>query len=77
MDGAAVWIEAGCADCHTLAGAVASGTTGPNLDQVKPSQEEVAQQVREGGGGMPSFREQLSDEEIEAVAQYVAESAGG
>jgi sulfite dehydrogenase len=77
VDGAAVWIEAGCADCHTLRAAVASGTTGPNLDQVKPSQEEVAQQVREGGGGMPSFREQLSDEEIEAVAQYVAESAGG
>jgi mono/diheme cytochrome c family protein len=75
--GAAVWASTGCGVCHTLEAAGSTGTTGPNLDEVKPSQEEVAEQVREGGGGMPSFEDRLSAEEIQAVAQYVAESAGG
>jgi mono/diheme cytochrome c family protein len=39
--------------------------------------EEVEEQVRNGGGGMPAFGDQLSDAEIEAVATYVSESAGG
>ena len=30
-------------------------------------------QVRNGGGGMPPFADVLSDEEIDAVAQYVVE----
>ena len=36
-DGAAIFKGAGCAGCHTLAAAGATGTTGPNLDQLKPS----------------------------------------
>ena len=32
--------------------------------------------MRNGGGGMPAFEGQLSDAEITAVAQYVAENAG-
>jgi mono/diheme cytochrome c family protein len=76
-DGAAVFSSAGCGGCHTLAAANSSGQTGPNLDDLMPSQEEVAEQVRNGGGGMPAFGDELSDAEIDAVAQYVADSAGG
>jgi mono/diheme cytochrome c family protein len=76
-DGAAVFASAGCGGCHTLAAANASGGTGPNLDDLMPSQDQVAEQVRNGGGGMPAFEGDLSDEEIDAVAQYVADSAGG
>ena len=76
-DGAAVFSSAGCGGCHTLAAANSSGQTGPNLDELMPSQEEVAEQVRTGGGGMPAFEGELSDAQIEAVAQYVADSAGG
>jgi mono/diheme cytochrome c family protein len=36
----------------------------------------VAKQVRNGGGGMPAFAGRLSAAQIEAVAQYVATSAG-
>ena len=36
-DGEAIFKGAGCAGCHTLAAAGATGTTGPNLDQLKPS----------------------------------------
>lgn len=75
-DGAAVFASAGCGTCHTLAAAGSDGTTGPNLDDLKPDEETVEQQVRSGGGGMPAFEGQLSDAEIEAVATYVSESAG-
>jgi mono/diheme cytochrome c family protein len=76
-DGAAVFVSAGCGGCHTLAAANSSGQTGPNLDDVMPSQDAVAEQVRNGGGAMPAFEGELTDAEIDAVAQYVADSAGG
>jgi mono/diheme cytochrome c family protein len=76
-DGAAVFASAGCGGCHTLEAAGSSGMTGPNLDDLQPSQDQVAEQVRSGGGGMPSFEDRLSADEIDAVAQYVSESAGG
>jgi mono/diheme cytochrome c family protein len=75
--GAQVYADAGCGNCHVLAAAGSSGTVGPNLDEARPSAEEAEQQVREGGGAMPSFEGKLSDEEIEDVAEYVATSAGG
>lgn len=75
--GETVFAEAGCGGCHTLAAANASGDVGPNLDQLAPDAGRVAEQVRSGGGGMPSFADSLGDAEIEAVAQYVADSAGG
>jgi mono/diheme cytochrome c family protein len=75
-DGAAVFASAGCGNCHTLAAANASGNVGPNLDELMPSTEQVAEQVKNGGGGMPAFEDQLSEEEIQAVAEYVSSSAG-
>jgi mono/diheme cytochrome c family protein len=72
-----VFASAGCGGCHTLEAAGSSGNVGPNLDELKPSEEQVEEQVRNGGGGMPAFGDKLSDEEIEAVAMYVSESAGG
>jgi mono/diheme cytochrome c family protein len=75
-DGAAVFASAGCGNCHTLAAANASGTVGPNLDEAQPDTEAVAEQVRNGGGGMPAFEGELSEEEIQAVAEYVSSSAG-
>ena len=76
-DGAAVFASAGCANCHTLSAANASGNVGPNLDELMPDEATVEAQVKSGGGGMPSFEDQLSPEEIQAVAQYVSSSAGG
>jgi mono/diheme cytochrome c family protein len=75
-DGAAIFKGAGCAGCHTLAAAGAAGTTGPNLDQLKPSTSVVAHQVTVGGGLMPAFQAKLSPAQIQAVAKYVSSSAG-
>lgn len=70
--------EAGCGACHTLAVAGSHGTAGPDLDARRLTAEEVAAQVRAGGGGMPAYGDRLSDREIRAVARYVARgSASG
>jgi cbb3-type cytochrome c oxidase subunit III len=67
---------ANCGSCHTLKDAGTSGTVGPNLDQLKPSQEIVQHQVINGGGAMPAFKGTLTPEQITAVAKYVSSAAG-
>jgi len=66
-----------CAICHTLEAAGAAGTLGPSLDELKPDKERVLHVVRFGSGVMPPFRDKLSEQEIEAVAAYVAKAVGG
>lgn len=61
-----------CALCHTLRDAGATGTIGPNLDELKPSVDQVQQAVSGGVGIMPGFAASLSEEQIRAVAHYVA-----
>jgi outer membrane protein assembly factor BamB len=74
--GMKVFETVGCATCHTLAAAGSTGTVGPNLDQLKPSDALVVHQVTNGGGGMPAFGSTLSKTQIEAVAKYVSTVAG-
>jgi cbb3-type cytochrome c oxidase subunit III len=74
-DGKSVF-SANCASCHTLKAAAASGTIGPNLDDLKPSEPIVKHQVEVGGGVMPAFKGTLTPEQIDAVAKFVATSAG-
>src|SRR5918999_502566 len=72
--GAQVWARAGCGGCHVLAAANSSGSVGPNLDDASPSFDKVVERVTEGSGLMPSFKDQLSEEEIRDVAAYVSTS---
>ena len=76
-----------CASCHTLADAGATGTTGPNLDEVVPdlSEEELKQaivdpdaEIAEGfqPGLMPRYGDSLSEEQVDALVQYLKEVAG-
>jgi mono/diheme cytochrome c family protein len=74
--GKSVFASAGCAGCHTLKAAGASGNVGPNLDQLKPAFAVVKHQVENGGGAMPAFKGQLSDKQISDVSAFVASSAG-
>jgi mono/diheme cytochrome c family protein len=64
-----------CALCHTLADAGAEGEIGPNLDEMKPTEDKVQRAVERGVGNMPPYGEILSDEQIAAVARYVAEAS--
>jgi mono/diheme cytochrome c family protein len=76
VNGKSVFETAGCSGCHTLKDAGATGTVGPNLDQLKPSKAVVAMQVTNGGAVRPSFKDKLSAAQIQAVAGYVASVAG-
>ena len=75
--GAAIFKKAGCISCHTLAAAHSTGTVGPNLDQAKPDYRLATARVTLGKGVMPSFKSQLSDQQIADVASYVVKSTGG
>ena len=74
--GKEVFLSAGCASCHTLSDAGTTGTIGPNLDSAKPPAELVVDRVTNGLGGMPSFADQLSEQQIQDVAAYVSSVAG-
>jgi mono/diheme cytochrome c family protein len=72
--GQAVFAASGCATCHTLAAAGATGTVGPNLDAVKPTQAIVRGFVQNGstagGATMPAFTN-LSQTDVNNIAAYV------
>ena len=74
-DGKSIF-TANCGSCHTLADAGTSGTVGPNLDQARPPKALVIQRVTNGKGAMPSFKDSLDPQQIEAVADYVSSAAG-
>jgi mono/diheme cytochrome c family protein len=64
-----------CAGCHTFAPANAKGTVGPSLDGTSLDLAAIEEQIRKGGKGMPPFEGQLSDEQIKALAEYIAKGA--
>jgi cytochrome c6 len=72
--GAQIFASQGCGGCHTLAAAHSSASIGPDLNDLKPSYTAVVHQVENGGGPMPSFRNELSPAQISAVAHYVSSS---
>jgi mono/diheme cytochrome c family protein len=73
--GKAVFASAGCGGCHVLEAAGSSGEIGPNLDATSLDYEAIVEQVTNGGGGMPPFGAQLSEEQIRDVAAFVFEAA--
>ena len=68
--------KAACGACHILKAAASEGNIGPNLDILKPTEEQVKLIVTEGLGVMPAFGEEglLTPEEINAVSYYVFNS---
>jgi mono/diheme cytochrome c family protein len=75
--GAAVYQNQRCKDCHTLKGK--GGSVGPNLTTVggKRSRDYIVVQIRDPKShnpntDMPSFRDKLSDQEINDLADYLS-----
>jgi mono/diheme cytochrome c family protein len=73
-NGEQVFAAAGCGGCHTFEAAGSSGSVGPNLDDAAPSYDAVVEQVTNGGGAMPAFGDELSEQEIQDVAAFVSGS---
>lgn len=65
--------ESNCLACHGDQGA--SGHNGPNLQESPMTSDKnaVIAQILNGGTSMPSFKETLTEEEIEAIAAYITE----
>jgi mono/diheme cytochrome c family protein len=66
-----VFQTAGCANCHTLKAAGATGTGGPNLDELKPTYNLIVLKVTNGGDYMPAFGGTLTVQQIQDVAAFV------
>ena len=66
--------KAVCSTCHTLADAGSIGNIGPNLNEIRPDKMRVINTVTNGIGVMPAYENELTPEEIEAVAHYVFKS---
>jgi heme/copper-type cytochrome/quinol oxidase subunit 2/mono/diheme cytochrome c family protein len=66
-----------CSVCHGATGH--GGNGGPDLTTMPKAKEQkgAEEQVTNGGGGMPAFGGQLSEEEIANVAAYVVEDIVG
>jgi cytochrome c oxidase subunit I len=73
-NGEQVYVAAGCGGCHTFEAAGSTGSVGPNLDDASPSFDLVVEQVTNGGGAMPAFGDELSEQEIRDVAAFVSGS---
>ena len=70
--GQQVW-AANCAGCHGLAGTGANG--GPDLTKIEAATDatKVRAQITNGGGGMPAFKDTLSEQQIADATAYVVE----
>ncbi len=75
--GEMVFDSSGCGGCHALEAAGSSGAVGPNLDESQPDVSLVVARVTNGQGAMPSFSDDLSEQQIQDVAAYVVESTSG
>ncbi len=71
--GKEIFANAGCGNCHAFEDAGTSGTVGPNLDESEIDFEGAVSQIANGGGGMPAYKDQLSEQEIADVAAYVTD----
>ena len=62
-----------CSVCHGATGH--GGNGGPDLTSIPTAKQMavVVKQVENGGGGMPAFRGQLTQQQIENVATYVTQ----
>ena len=74
--GAKVFADAGCGGCHTYSPANSNGSVGPSLDDANITFERAVEQVTNGGGGMPPFKDKLSKQEIDDVARFVSQGSG-
>jgi len=87
-DGEALFASQGCAGCHTLKAAGATGTIGPDLDAelvnedtafIEESIVDPSAEIAKGfpDGTMPAnFEETMSPEELKALVQFIADSVG-
>ena len=77
VEGREMFVE-NCSTCHTLKAVNAVGRVGPNLDQLRPPEELVANAIEDGrargNGQMPA--DLVTGEDVKDIASFVAATAG-
>ncbi|TDF92774.1 c-type cytochrome [Paenibacillus piri] len=63
--------KSSCIACH---GANLEGKAGPSLTKIgaKLGKEQIAAKIQKGGGGMPSYKDKLKDEEIQLLSDWLS-----
>jgi ubiquinol-cytochrome c reductase cytochrome b subunit len=71
LQGALVFQEKQCRNCHSLEGA--GGQRGPALDNVatRLTEDQLIRQVLQGGGNMPAYGKNLSPAEVTALVRFL------
>ena len=83
QEGAQLFAESGCTNCHTYSGSGVSNLGAPDLTGVGNDMDAAQLQAyianpREFGNQvMPVYGETLSDQQLEAIAEFLAASKGG
>jgi cytochrome c oxidase subunit I len=73
QNGEQIYADSGCGSCHVFEAAGSTGTVGPNLDESDIDYEGAVDQIANGGGGMPAFKDQLEPQQIADVAAFVTQ----
>ena len=75
--GAGLFVREKCTECHTIKGK--GGAVGPNLTTVgnRRSRDYIVQQIKNPSShnpntAMPSFKDRLSEQEINTLADYLS-----
>ena len=63
-----------CGVCHSLEAAGARGVIGPNLDELRPDARRIRTALAQGVGAMPAYAEQLTDQEVTALVEFITAS---
>ncbi len=86
-DGEAVFASAGCGGCHAFAPAGTDAAVGPSLDEIEGDEAFIRESIVDPnavlaqgyqGGVMPNtYDKSLTDEQLDALVQYLSDGQGG
>lgn len=77
LDGPAAVMEVYKSNCLSCHGTDLQGKMGPTTDLTKVgarrSVDQIAEQINEGGGGMPGYDSRLTEDEVKGLATWLAD----
>ncbi|MBW7476828.1 cytochrome c [Paenibacillus oenotherae] len=77
LDGPAAVMEVYKSNCLSCHGTDLQGKMGPSTDLTKVgarmTADQIAEQINDGGGGMPKFDTRLSEDEVKQLASWLSE----